>query len=83
VQRRRRWTLAEKERIVAAAIAPGAVASEVARGGRDSRQPIVPLAAAALQGYASGACAFSCGRCVRAENGIAAGLDDDADRCGD
>ena len=31
VQRRRRWSLAEKERIVAAAIAPGAVASEVAR----------------------------------------------------
>jgi transposase len=31
VQRRRRWTRAEKQRIVAAALAPGAVASEVAR----------------------------------------------------
>ncbi|MGE5466638.1 MAG: IS66-like element accessory protein TnpA [Ignavibacteria bacterium] len=31
VQRRRRWWRAEKERIVAAAIEPGAVASEVAR----------------------------------------------------
>ena len=31
VQRRRRWSNAEKEEIVAAAIAPGAVASEVAR----------------------------------------------------
>jgi transposase len=31
VQRRRRWSLAEKERIVAAALEPGAVASEVAR----------------------------------------------------
>jgi transposase len=31
VQRRRRWSRAEKERIVAAAIMPGAVASEVAR----------------------------------------------------
>jgi len=31
VQRRRRWSRAEKERLVAAAIAPGAVASEVAR----------------------------------------------------
>src|SRR3954452_1571050 len=31
VQRRRRWSRSEKERIVAAAIAPGAVASEVAR----------------------------------------------------
>ena len=31
VQRRRRWSRAEKERIVAAALGPGAVASEVAR----------------------------------------------------
>jgi transposase len=31
VQRRRRWPRAEKERIVAAALEPGAVASEVAR----------------------------------------------------
>lgn len=31
VQRRRRWSLEEKRRIVAAAIEPGAVASEVAR----------------------------------------------------
>jgi transposase len=31
VQRRRRWSRGEKERIVAAALEPGAVASEVAR----------------------------------------------------
>jgi transposase len=31
VQRRRRWSRAEKERIVAAALEPGAVTSEVAR----------------------------------------------------
>ena len=31
VRRRRRWSRAEKERIVAAAMAPGAVASAVAR----------------------------------------------------
>jgi transposase len=31
VQRRWRWPRAEKERIVAAAMAPGVVASEVAR----------------------------------------------------
>jgi transposase len=31
VQRRRRWSRAEKERIVVAALEPGAVASEVAR----------------------------------------------------
>ena len=31
VQRRRRWSRGEKERIVAAALEPGAVASEIAR----------------------------------------------------
>ena len=31
VQRRRRWSRAEKERVVAAALEPGVVASEVAR----------------------------------------------------
>jgi transposase len=31
VQRRRRWSRAEKERIVAATMEPGAVASEIAR----------------------------------------------------
>ena len=31
VQRRRRWSRAEKERIVAAAMEPGTVASDVAR----------------------------------------------------
>jgi transposase len=39
VERRRRWSRAEKERIVASAIEPGAVASEVARAaGIDSSQ---------------------------------------------
>jgi transposase len=32
VQRRRRWPLSEKERLVAASLEPGANASEVARG---------------------------------------------------
>lgn len=31
VERRRRWSVADKERVVAAALEPGAVASEVAR----------------------------------------------------
>jgi transposase len=31
VQRRRRWLRAEKERLVAASLEPGAVASEIAR----------------------------------------------------
>ena len=34
VQRRRRWSRAEKEQIVAAAMEPGAVPSEVARAAR-------------------------------------------------
>jgi transposase len=39
VERRRRWSRVEKERIVAAAIEPGAVASEVARAaGIDTSQ---------------------------------------------
>ena len=39
VERRRRWSKAEKERIVAAAIEPGEVASEVARAaGIDTSQ---------------------------------------------
>jgi len=45
VQRRRRWSRAEKERIVAAAIEQGAVASA---GGRDSCEPAVPVAAGAV-----------------------------------
>jgi transposase len=47
VQRRRRWSRAEKERIVAAALEPGVVASEVARS-RDTHEPAVPVAATAL-----------------------------------
>jgi transposase len=38
VQRRRRWSRAEKERIVAAALEPGAIASEVARAGIHTSQ---------------------------------------------
>jgi transposase len=38
VQRRRRWSRAEKERIVAAAMEPGAIASEIARAGIHTSQ---------------------------------------------
>jgi transposase len=58
VQRRRRWSRAEKERIIAAALAPGAVASEVARaaGIHTSqlfrwRQQLCGPAPAALAGF--------------------------------
>jgi hypothetical protein len=39
VQRRRHWSRAEKERIVAAAMEPGAVASEVARAALSPTRP--------------------------------------------
>ncbi len=62
VQRRRRWPRAEKERIVAAALAPGAVASEVARaaGIHTSqlfrwRQQLCGPAPAASAGFSPGA----------------------------
>src|SRR5215472_4346182 len=45
VRQRRRWSRAEKERIVAAAMEPGAVASAVARG-RNTSEPAVSLAPA-------------------------------------
>ena len=48
VQRRRSWSRAEKERIVAAAMEPGAVASEVARAAGISYQPVVSLAPTAV-----------------------------------
>ena len=48
VQGRRSRSRAEKERIVAAALELGAVASEVARGAGILYQPIISLAPAAL-----------------------------------
>ena len=47
-QRRRYWSRAEKERIVAVAMEPSAVASEVAVSW-DPYQPIVPLASAVVR----------------------------------
>jgi transposase len=54
VQQRWRWSRAEKERIVAAALEPGMVASEVARS-RDTCPPAIPVAARALQANDVGA----------------------------
>ena len=62
VQRRRRWSRAEKERIVAAAMEPGAVASDLR--GRGSRKSVVPLAAAALLSCAGRAGVFAGGDCA-------------------
>jgi ABC-type uncharacterized transport system substrate-binding protein len=45
VQRRRRWSRTEKERLVAAALEPGAVASEVAREAGIQRERMADLAA--------------------------------------
>jgi hypothetical protein len=53
VQRRRHWSRAEKERIVAAELEPGAVASEVARAGVEKPRP--PIRSGLTQ-YLSGGC---------------------------
>jgi transposase len=58
VQRRRRWSRAEKERIVAAAIELGAVASEVARAAGVHVSQLCPWRQQ-LCGAASAASAFS------------------------
>jgi len=48
VQRRRRWTRAEKERIVATAMESGAGRIRGGSGGGDSCKPIASVAAAAV-----------------------------------
>ncbi|PDT64120.1 hypothetical protein CO683_40225 [Bradyrhizobium ottawaense] len=47
VERRRRWSQDEKERLVAASLEPGANVSGVAR--RPSCEPAVPVSQRALQ----------------------------------
>jgi transposase len=53
VQRRRRWSAAEKEQLVAAALEPGATVSAVARG-EHSPEPAVWLAATVVRPAACG-----------------------------
>ncbi len=48
-ERRRRWTRAEKERLVAASFEPGCVDSDVARRAGLPRQSAVPLAQVAVR----------------------------------
>ena len=79
MQRRRRWSRAEKERIVAAALEPGAVSSEVARaaGIHTSqlfrwRQELCPVGVTA--------CIFPGGDITRAGSGIAAAFAGDRRR---
>ena len=55
-RRRRRWSRAEKERIVAAAMEPGAVASAVAREAGNSSEPAVSLAPATAWGCGGPVC---------------------------
>ncbi|MBX5230679.1 transposase, partial [Rhizobium sp. NLR9b] len=47
VERRRRWSQEDKERLVAACLEPGAVLSEIARSA-GTCQPALPLAQGAL-----------------------------------
>ena len=79
VQRRRRWSRAEKERIVAAALEPGAVCFRGCPGGRDSHEPIVSLAAGAVPVGVT-ACIFPGGDITRAGSGIAAAFAGDRRR---
>ena len=50
VERRRRWSAAEKARLVAAMDEPGAVVTEIARKLRGRREPSVSLAAGVCGG---------------------------------
>ena len=64
VQRRRSWPRAEKERIVAAAMAPGVVASEVARAaGIHVSQLFRWRQQLCTHGVETGLCG-GCGRCA-------------------
>jgi Transposase len=69
VQRRRRWPRAEKERIVAAAMEPGAVASEVARAAGVHASQFVQVAAAAVCAIGGGAGVLAGGDCARIGSG--------------
>jgi hypothetical protein len=59
VQRRRRWSAAEKERLVAGALEPGASVSAVARAAGIHPSQLYGLAASALS--ATAACTAICG----------------------
>lgn len=81
VERRRRWSRAEKERIVAAALEPGAVASAVAReaGIHASqlyrwRQELCGPARAAAAGFAAVAIAAEPGTAARPASMASSGL---------
>ena len=54
VERRRRWSTAEKARLVAAMNEPGAVVTEIARSAGVVREPSVSLAAAVCGGTRDG-----------------------------
>ncbi|MCK1459621.1 transposase [Bradyrhizobium sp. 2] len=79
VERRRRWSQDEKERLVAASLEPGASVSEVARG-RASCEPAVQVAQGSLQARRSEHCSVCSSRdwaaCVTAGAGRSA-VDDD------
>ena len=75
VQRRRRWGAAEKERLVAASLEPGASVSRVGGGTRsgDSSKPAVRMATAAVPATAARCGVYGGADCDGANNVWAAG----------
>ena len=53
VERRRRWSQADKERLVVASLEPGAMVSAIARGSGDPSDAIVSMATAVLRAATS------------------------------
>ena len=59
-ERRRRWSLEEKLRILAQSVAPGSAATRMS-GARDQQRPALHLAAAVSHGRADWVCASEIG----------------------
>ncbi|RWQ73263.1 MAG: hypothetical protein EOS85_23155 [Mesorhizobium sp.] len=55
VERRRRWSREEKERLVAACLEPGASVSEIARSADIHARSVVPLAELCQKAVSQGA----------------------------
>jgi transposase-like protein len=65
VERRRRWSAAEKRQLVAASLEPGASVSAIAREVGDSSRAAVWLAAAAAGSAATGLMTYRMFRTIR------------------
>jgi hypothetical protein len=80
VQRRRRWSSAEKERLVAASLEPGACVSALAREAGMHPEPALWLATQIVRAAASTSGVYGRGFRARADIGWVAGCRRDRDR---